>query len=118
MAFELNAIGESELPADLFARRPMVAIAEHHTFKRHADASERFEQNVHAFTAHDLAGIDDEVPVAERAAESGIAVGRYRHAQFNLLRRKAIPHQFSPHVAGIDDEPMELPIELDLIFLR
>ena len=96
----------------------MVAVAEHHTFKRRAHPGERFEQNVHALAAHDLAGINDEVPVAERAEKSRIAVGRHRHVQFNLLRRKAIPHQYSPHVAGIDDEPMELPIELDLLFLR
>ena len=95
----------------------MVAVAENDTFKRDTHAGQGFEQHVHPFSPDDLTGIYNQVPVAERTAERRFAGGRHGRVQFDFFRCETVANQFGPHVAGIDDEQLELPVQLEFVFL-
>lgn len=116
-AFEMYTVSEAELAAEFFAIGPVIAVAENDAFKFRLHAGERFEQDVHTFATDDLTGVEDEIAIAEGAAQMGISHAGRGRMEFDAGGIEAVAEEFIAHVFGDHRHAMKAAIESDLAFL-
>src|SRR5206468_1845654 len=108
---------EPELVGQPLAERFVITLAEDEALERHPQPRERFQQYIHAFAANDLARIDDQVAVAERAAGRSIRRTRHGGMDFDFSSREAVAQEFLLHVVAGHQQAMKTPVKLDFLFL-
>lgn len=89
----------------------MTSIAENNALEWNRETREGFEQNIDPLSANDLPGIDDEIPVAEIAAEIWVAHARNRWMNLDLFGRESVSQQLVFHILSDDDHAIELFVQ-------
>lgn len=115
-AFEGDAIGDAEFLGELFAVGSMAAFAEDDALELRFEEGEGFEEDIDAFAADDLAGVNDEVAIAEIAAEMRIAGAGDGRVNFDFVWVEAVLEEFGAHEIGDDDHAIEFLVEGNFAF--
>jgi hypothetical protein len=103
----------TEFFGEFFAVSFVGAVAEDDAFEGLLHAGEGLDQNVHSFAADDLAGVDDEVAVAEIAPNGGVARTGDGGMNFDAFAGETVFEEFVAHESGDDAHAVEGAVNFD-----
>ncbi len=100
--------------AQPFAPGAVMAIADDHAFETSVHQREAAEQDVHALSPNQLAGVNDAVAVIEGAFLRERR--RHRHGRMRLdsVGLKSVSQQLVAHVMSGDDHAFKPSVKIDL----
>jgi len=95
----------------------MATFADDKAFEVRFDPSEAFEQDIDAFAADDLADEEEEIAIAELAADREFLAAVDGHVNLNFAAGETIAKKFVPTVLRINDEALKAWLSLISRFL-